>query len=171
MRFMGATLILAALIAPVQAAQSVTLAWEPSSESGIVNYAVYYGVASRGYTNSASVGTATQATLSGLREDTTYYFAVTASSSLGLESDFSSEVSYTAPYDFPKLQIRVTPTRQVVMTVTGQTDHAYDILATETWTNWTIIGTVTAGVSGSAVFADTNATNSDMRWYRARDTQ
>ena len=171
MRFLEATLIPAALITPVQGAQSVALAWKPSSESGIVNFTIYYGVACRDYTTSVSVGTATNATIAGLYEGTSYYFAVTASNNLGLESDFSNEISYTVPEPIPKLQIRVTPTRQVVLTVTGQIDHNYDILATETWTDWTVIGTVGADASGSAVFTDSNAANSEIRWYRARVAQ
>jgi hypothetical protein len=168
-RFLGATLILAAPIASAQGAHSVTLAWEPSSEGEIVNYNIYYGVACRNYTDSVSAGTATKATISGLMEGTTYYFAVTASNSMGLESDFSDEISYTVQKPFPRLQIRVTPTRQVVLTVTGQPDHAYEILATETWTTWTVIGTVLTGASGSAVFTGTNAANSEVCHYRTRD--
>src|SRR5664280_1352135 len=79
------------------ATQSVSLAWDPSPDTNVVGYKVYYGVASRTYTNIVDVGDVTNTTISGLVEGTTYYFAVTAYNILGMESDFSAEVSYTVP--------------------------------------------------------------------------
>src|ERR1022692_2237899 len=79
------------------AIQSVSLAWDPSPDTNVVGYKVYYGVASRTYTNIVDVGDVTNTTISGLVEGTTYYFAVTAYNILGMESDFSAEVSYTVP--------------------------------------------------------------------------
>jgi hypothetical protein len=49
--------------------------------------------------------------------------------------------------------------------------HTYDIKATEDFTAWTVIGTVTLGASGSLDFTDTNAASFPKRFYRARDTQ
>jgi len=83
---------------PGFAVQSVSLAWDPSSpETGVAGYNVYYGVASRVYTNIVTAGNATNATVSGLVEGQTYYFAATAYDSIGTESDFSNEVSYSVP--------------------------------------------------------------------------
>jgi hypothetical protein len=79
------------------AADSVTLAWDPSVSTNVAGYRVYYGVASGNYTNSVTVGSATNATVSGLAGATTYYFAATAYDVNGLESDFSSETNYTTP--------------------------------------------------------------------------
>jgi hypothetical protein len=79
------------------ALQSVSLAWSPSPDTNVVGYRVYYGVASRTYTNMVDVGAATNATISGLVEGSTYYFAATAYNILGLESDYSAEVFYTVP--------------------------------------------------------------------------
>ena len=79
------------------ATQSVTLAWNPSPDTNVVGYKVYYGIASRTYTNVVDVGDVTNATISGLVEGVTYYFAVTAYRSLGIESDYSAEVAYTVP--------------------------------------------------------------------------
>lgn len=87
------------LLAPFSAlaVRSVTLAWDPSSDPNIASYNVYYGVASRVYTNTIPAGTSTNATIPGLIEGTTYYFAATCVDKLGLESDFSTEVYYTVP--------------------------------------------------------------------------
>src|SRR5437016_1774952 len=90
------TIISAAVSFSAQAA-SVTLVWNPSPGTNVAGYNVYYGVASRTYTNKVNVGNSTNATVSGLIEGTTYFFAVTAYDSNALESDYSNEMSYTVP--------------------------------------------------------------------------
>ena len=72
----------------------------------VAGYRIYYGVASRTYPNMVDVGNATSATIPGLVEDTTYYFAATAYASLGLESDDSDEISDTLPTAVAILQTR-----------------------------------------------------------------
>src|SRR5437660_17220 len=76
---------------------SVTVIWNASPSTNVTGYFVYYGVQSATYTNKLDAGNATNATVSGLVDGTTYYFAVTAHTSTGLESDFSNEMSYTVP--------------------------------------------------------------------------
>ena len=78
------------------AQSSVTLAWNPVTNS-IAGYRLYRGGASRNYTNNVNAGTATQYTLSNLTAGATYFFAVTAFTSAGAESDYSTEISYTVP--------------------------------------------------------------------------
>ena len=155
-KFLGGLLILTALITSVQAAGSVTLAWNRSSDTNVAGYNIYYGGASGAYTNEISVGNATNATISGLVQGTVYYFAATTYAASGMESPFSSEVSYTVPI-LPGVQLRVKPTRQFTLTVTGTIGHTYNIQATQDFKTWTVIGTVTVGVSGSVNFTDTNA--------------
>ena len=168
MRFLGGLLILAALGTTVQAGQSVTLAWNQSTDPTIVGYNIYYGGASGTYTNEISAGSTTNATISGLISGKTYYFAATAYNSLGLESGFSSEMSYVVPTTLPGVQLRVTPARQFVLTVTGLIGHTYDIQATQDFKTWTVIGTVTVGASGSLDFTDTKAASFSRRFYRTR---
>jgi hypothetical protein len=81
----------------------VTLAWDPSTDPTVTGYNVYYGEASGTYTNPVNAGNATNVTISGLVQGTTYYFAATtyASSDMEMESPFSSEVSYQVPLDVP----------------------------------------------------------------------
>lgn len=74
----------------------VRLAWDPNSEPDLGGYIVYYGVASRVYTNAINVGNVTTNTVTGLVQGVLYYFAVTAYNTNGLESDFSDEVTYLA---------------------------------------------------------------------------
>ena len=75
------------------AAPSITLAWDPSPDSSVVGYKVYWGVATRNYTNSLSAGSATTLTVSNLVVGRTYYFAATAYDTNGIESDYSVEAS------------------------------------------------------------------------------
>ena len=76
-------------------AASVTLAWNPSSGSGIAGYHLYQGIATQVYTNDVDEGNVTNATVSGLVAGATYHFAVAAYGTDGLESSLSSEVTYT----------------------------------------------------------------------------
>jgi len=167
MKFLGGFLILAALSTNVQAAESITLAWNQSTNPIVAGYNVYYGGTSGTYTNGISAGNATNATISGLVQGTTYFFAATTYSSSGAESPFSSEVSYTVPI-LPGVQLNVTPTRQFILTVTGPIGHTYDILATQDFVTWTVIGTATVGAGGSLNFTDTNAASFSKRFYRTR---
>lgn len=84
-----------------QAVSSVTLAWDPSSDPTVAGYNIYYGTASRTYTNVVSVTTTNAATISGLVPAVTYYFAATAYTASGLESEFSTEAYYTVPSTNP----------------------------------------------------------------------
>lgn len=85
---------LLAAAGPVSAEQSVTLAWNPNPEPDITSYIVYYGTSTRSYPYSTNVGKVTTATVRGLR-DGSWFMAVTAVNTSGLESDFSSEVTAT----------------------------------------------------------------------------
>lgn len=82
---------------PALASGTATLAWNPSADPLVAGYYLYYGGASRAYTNRISVGNATNIKVSGLVGGLTYYFAVTAYSLVGLESPFSGEVSCLVP--------------------------------------------------------------------------
>jgi hypothetical protein len=80
---------------------SVTLAWNASTDPIVVGYNVYYGGASGVYTNEVNAYSVTNITLSGLTPGVTYYFAATTYAASGLESPFSSEVSYLVPNPMP----------------------------------------------------------------------
>jgi hypothetical protein len=77
---------------------SVTLAWSESPDQSVTGYRVYFGAASQQYTNSVTVGKVEQAVITNLVSGTTYYFAATAYDAAGVESDFSNEAVWLAPY-------------------------------------------------------------------------
>jgi hypothetical protein len=83
------------------ASNSVTLAWNPSPSTGALGYYVCAGVASGQYTNRVDVGNVTNATLSGLQKNTTYYLTVVAYGTQSQESPPSNEVQYSLPTNSP----------------------------------------------------------------------
>jgi len=83
-------------------AGTATLSWDPpttnvdgSPLTGLSGYKVYYGTASGNYTQTINVGNVTTYIAANLTDGLTYYFAVTASDTLGNESGYSNEVSKT----------------------------------------------------------------------------
>jgi hypothetical protein len=272
-------LLLFSLSASAEAVQSVLLAWDPSTDANVTGYFVYCGAARQTYTNKLNVANLTSATITGLVEGTTCFFAVTAHDCLGTESLPSNEVSYTVPLALvnqpptldplggltlgvnaglqtvalsgitsgatnqmqvltvtasssnpglistslvayaspakngtltfqpvlnakgsatitvtvnnggagnnltsqsfvvtvglapppPTARLRLATGRPVVLTMKGQVGHTYDILATQTFSNWTLVGTVTMGPAGSFDFTDPNSINFPARFYRLSD--
>src|SRR4051812_221038 len=90
-------LVVALLGSIAQRSEAVTLGWDASPDPTVTGYKLYYGAGTRNYTNSINTGTATTGVVSGLVSGVTYYFAATAYAASGAESDYSAEVSYTAP--------------------------------------------------------------------------
>ena len=82
---------------------SLTLAWNASTNPIVAGYNVYYGGACGTYTNKICAGNATNATITGLVQGATYYFAATTYAAGGTESPFSSEVSCLVPLNAPNV--------------------------------------------------------------------
>jgi len=168
-----ALLFLAGFRQTAHAAQSVNLAWDPVPDQTVAGYNVYYGTASGVYTNEIPAGAATSSIVSGLAENVTYYFTVTAYDILGLESDFSNEVSYTVPgpVSQPRLQSTMWPDGTFFVSGGGAPGRTYQIEASTDLSTWTVLAVVMADGSGSFEFADWEATYYPSRFYRTRDTQ
>ena len=77
--------------------QAVQLAWNPSPDSRVTGYNLYYGPASGVYTNKITVGAVTNASITNLIVDANYFFTATAYDDAGLESESSNEVAYSGP--------------------------------------------------------------------------
>jgi hypothetical protein len=80
-----------------QGLKSISLAWDPSTGPGVVGYTVQYGTNSRQYSDFLVVALSTTATIPNLVEGVSYFFAVSAYTVTGLESDPSEEIQYTVP--------------------------------------------------------------------------
>ena len=89
-----AALVIVPLLNPkiIYAAQ-VTLEWDAVIHPLLEGYRVYYGTSSEDYDVTLDVGNWTSCTIADLEDDETYYFAVTAYSIEGEESDYSNEVN------------------------------------------------------------------------------
>lgn len=127
---------------------SVVLAWNASIDTNVVSYNVYYGVASRTYTNLVSVGNVLTCTIGHLLPGRIYYFAATALSGLGLESDYSNEISYHVPGVIP-------PTNYIVSVTVQQSQDM---------TNWTT-------ATNLAALSFTNATGVALYWRALMNIQ
>lgn len=174
-KIVAASLCIAQLHHPAEAlsqttpgSYNVTLAWNGSTSTGVTGYRIHYGSASGTYTGSIAVGNVMTTTVPGLASGVTYYFAVTALDTDGLESDFSNEASF-----LPGLQgtrISTSPTGEMVLTMKGLIGQQYDIEASEDLKNWTIISTITLGDGGTLEFSDPNAAAYPKRFYRTRES-
>jgi hypothetical protein len=78
-------------------AGSVSLAWDPNSESDLGGYKIHYGKASGAYTATVDVGKVTSTSISNLTDGQTYYFAASAYNTAGASSGYSNEVSHQVP--------------------------------------------------------------------------
>ena len=144
---------------------AVVLHWEPSPSPGIIGYRIYYGTASGQYVTSVEVGSVVTATITDLTVGISYYFAVTAFNADGDESDFSNEYKFVPGLNV--VQLRVA-NGHCVLTVMGLAGQTYEILATQDFSAWTVIGTVVLDAGGSLDFTDPDAANFSQRFYRTR---
>lgn len=80
---------------------TVQLAWTPPvlspTNAPVTFYRVYLGTGSGQYTTMTNVGNVTNITLVLPLRGATYFFAITATDSNGLQSPFSNEVNYYSP--------------------------------------------------------------------------
>ena len=129
------------------------LAWDPDAGGAIAGYRLYDGVVSRTYTNVIDTGTVTTQTVSNLTAGVTYFFAVTAYDTNGLESDYSSEVSYTVPLptNNPPTIVLTSPTNGSVYVAPANiplaasvTANGYTITQVQFFSGATLLGTAAA---------------------------
>jgi hypothetical protein len=126
-------------------AQNVELAWDPSPDPSVVGYNVYWGVASRVYTNELCAGNVTNAVIGGLQEGVTCFLSVTACSSLGLESFFPGEICCAAPPASPAIQVLQTNGRanSVRITSKGGSPPQWTLEQSTEYRHWTPLTTGT----------------------------
>lgn len=78
-------------------AASVNLTWNPSADTNVTGYVLYYGTTSGTYTNSVAAGSGTNFVMSGLTAGTTYYFNAVSVDANGDESTYAGETFYAVP--------------------------------------------------------------------------
>jgi hypothetical protein len=151
---------------PMHASQSVSIAWNTSSDSGVAGYFLYVGKSTTNYTTKLNVSTNTTVTLTGLTEGTTIYCAVTSYNSANLEGNQSAAVSYLVPG-----LLVMTPggsgTNSPIIKFSMASGHSYQVQAStnlRTWTN--IYQTPTATNNAWFSYQDPRAGSFSGRFYR-----
>jgi hypothetical protein len=134
---------------------SVTLAWDAAPESVVTGYRVSIGTSSGQYTQTQEGGLATQMTLGGLEFGQTYHAIVTSLGDGGVESEPSTELSFTVQP--PPLPLGA----QVAFNASGQgmlqwnfpvaaltSSPEFIIQSSPDLINWTVVETVSADQPG-----------------------
>jgi hypothetical protein len=126
--------------------QSVVLTWNPSSDTNIVGYNIYYWETNGGATNEVFAGDVTNTTVSGLADGATYQFAATAVDAAGNESAFSNLASFTlasvATLSMQTVATQGSPT-YINITASGAIPAQWALESSPDLITWTIIATGT----------------------------
>jgi hypothetical protein len=106
-----ALIILLLFCALPAGAASVSLGWNPSPGLAVVGYRVHYGLKPGKYTKVVQVKgrLTTKVTIKGLKQGSTYFFAITAYNKKGKESPLSSEISGKAGQTAKKANTKTDP--------------------------------------------------------------
>ena len=100
-------------------ANAVIVSWNASLDPTLAGYKIYYGSSSGNYTNVLDAHMATNVTISGLANRTTYYFAATEYDAAANESDYYSyESTYAVPASLPPV-LSVVSNLTIVVTATN----------------------------------------------------
>ena len=151
---------------------SLSLGWNPPVNApSNISYRIYFGVASRLYTNQINLGNVLTCTVTGLLRGLTYYFAATDLQN-GVESAFSNEVTNTLPLkklamEMPLfgLPLSLAQTNgQTTLSAIGQPYESYTVYATSDFKEWTALAEVQADAEGAIAFLDAEADTE--RFYR-----
>ena len=162
---MGVLLAVTLLFNSAKGDQNVTLAWNPSKNSTVAGYFLYYGPAAGAYTNRINTGNNTTASVSGLQEGQTYHFTVTAYNSAGTESAPSGDI----PYITPGALTLLAPTNfnSMTMIFPVASNHWYEVQASMDLQAWTTIGQTAVATSNAwTQFSDPQAGRFSTRFYR-----
>jgi hypothetical protein len=152
---------------PTNPPACVPLAWDAPTATNVIAFHVYWGVASRQYTNLATVSGTNFARIATLAWGVTYYFAATAIDTLGLESDFSNEISYTTPAGPapPSLRLALSPDGKLILG-SAEPYSSQEIERSTDLRAWQKIGTASAAGNGSFEFSDPHP--GALAFYRTR---
>jgi len=144
------------------ATQSVVLAWIPNSSTNVVGYRVYYGTVSHDYGSFVMVGETNTATISGLADGVTYYFAATTCEGAGIESPYSNEAVYMEPSAAATLTAMPGSASQFSFGVSGVSGYQYVVQSSTNLVDWISVQTNAAPFT----FTYTSAVKVPQCFYR-----
>lgn len=149
-----------------RASQSVSIEWNPNTNSGTAGYVLYAGSSPANYTAQLNVGTNTTVTLTGLTEGKTNYFAVSAYNTANIIGAPSPPISYIVP-GLMVLTPGTGATRTPSMAFPTAPGHWYEVQASTNLTAWTnIYQTPTATSNVWLNYTDPQAGSFPHRFYR-----
>lgn len=147
-------------------AANVSLGWNPSSDTNVAGYNIYYGTASGDYASEVAVGNVSVITISNLTCGTTYYFAATAVDSTGDESSFSNEATFIVP-GILTLSAGTNPGDPMLIQFPAEPSHWYEVQASVDLQSWTTIWQTDVETANDWVqFSDPDAGAFPSRFYR-----
>ncbi len=108
-KLLAALVLVPAFCFPAEASlnpppQSVTLAWNPSTDPTAVGYMLSYGTNSGDYSNQIDAGTNASIEVSGLVEGQTNYFVVASYNAQRVQGPPSGQIEYVVPLGTPAPQ-------------------------------------------------------------------
>ena len=122
--------LISLLVPALAEATSITIAWDPNTDSLTAGYNVYYdGTQSGNYSGYVDVRTATTAIINTQDSTTTYDFAVQAYSSTGDRSEYSPEVVWQP--STPAAQPPILKNPGSISTVVGSASVILRLVATD----------------------------------------
>jgi Fibronectin type III domain len=154
------------LCVSARASQSVTLAWNADTDPSTVGYALYYGTTNGVYSHRMDVGTNTTATVSGLTEGQTNYFAVSAYNAAGIEGPLSAPIIYIVP-GLLKFASSPGASAPVIMQFPAAPGHSYTVQASTNMVSWTTLWQSGTSTSNAWVnYQDPQSGSFPKRFYR-----
>lgn len=157
-----------AMIASASAAQSVTLAWNPSANSTVIGYRVYTREENATTATSINVPGLTQLTVPGLKEGLRYTFTVTSYNAAGVESAPSNDAVFVVPVPLQLLPA-TTPASGKRLQFPAAPGHWYELQASTDLKNWiTIWQTAVVTSYAWTGYNDPQSSTLKSRFYRLR---
>ena len=166
-RFIFWSAFLCLTVSNGRAAQTVTLLWRANSEANLEGYKVHHGPNSRIYTDHIDVGNVTTSTISNLVPEQTYFMAVTAYDSSGLESDPSNEIIFAGTGEPLVLEPLSFRTGIFQLTLSASPGQRAIIQTSTDLVSWISIQTNLLTSSRLYVFLSDTNTPTGMRFFRA----
>ena len=148
-------------------AAPVTLAWNASSDSSVVGYAVYYGIANASVTNRLDVGSSQRSTLANLYASSNYFFFAVAYNGSGVESSPSSILLYSPPALSSLHVTRLADgTMSLQFRAAAGTVCRIQYSPTLNSPQWQTLNSATADSNGNITINDPPSGRPQMRFYR-----
>lgn len=145
--------------------QNMAFAWNPSPDTNVIGYILYYGTISGNYASRLDVGTNTTTTVSGLTEGQTYSCVVTAYDAQNQESEPSNELAFVVP-GVIRLASTVGSGYPVTLSFPVAPARSYAVQATVDFSSWDTIYQTNATMNCWVNLVDAQATSFPARFYR-----